>query len=71
MYVLLIGVAKKRFNTSVFRKLKNVNATPNTPALNNEKPNCPGKIKSMVLYWRITATSLGTLKSKMAYAGRF
>ena len=30
-------------------KIKNKNATPKTPALNKEKPICPGNIKSMVL----------------------
>ena len=34
-----IEVAKNLFNTNVFLKLKNIKATPNTPALNNEKPN--------------------------------
>ena len=53
-----MGVAKKRFNTRVFLKLKNINATPNTPELNNEKPSCPGNIKSMVLYSLISFTSL-------------
>ena len=53
-----MGVAKKRFNTKVFRRLKNIKATPKTPELNNEKPNWPGKIKSMVLYCRISVISL-------------
>ena len=44
----LIGVAKNRLITNVWRKLKNTNAVPNTPVLNNENPNCPGKIKSIV-----------------------
>ena len=34
-----MGVAKKRLRTKLLLRLKNVNATPNTPTLNNEKPN--------------------------------
>ncbi|MNR23905.1 hypothetical protein D3C85_1409570 [compost metagenome] len=46
------GVAKKRLITSVWRRLKNTKAVPNTPVLNKEKPNWPGRIKSIVLYSR-------------------
>ena len=43
----LTGVAKKRLITRVIRRLKNTNAVPNTPLLNNEKPNIPGSRKSI------------------------
>lgn len=57
MNVPLIGVAKNRFNTKVVLKLKNINAMPKTAEANNENPNCPGRIKSMVLYLRMTLIS--------------
>src|SRR6185312_5769654 len=65
--VRLMGVAKNLFNTKVVRKLKNIKAIPKTPDDNNANPNCPGRMKSMDLYFRITAISLGKLKSKSAY----
>jgi hypothetical protein len=37
--VRLMGVAKNLLSTSVFLKLKNIKATPNTPALSKENPN--------------------------------
>src|ERR1700722_3917582 len=49
-YVRVIGVAKNLFNTSVCLRLKNKNDEPKTPAINNENPNCPGKMKSIILY---------------------
>src|SRR6185437_11417479 len=64
-----MGVAKNLFKTNVFLKLKNMKATPKTPDANNENPNCPGNIKSIVLYFLITAMSLGKSKSNVAIAG--
>ncbi|MNH37382.1 hypothetical protein D3C79_982810 [compost metagenome] len=49
---LRTGVAKKRLITRFWRRLKKTNAVPNTPVLSNEKPSCPGNIKSIVRYTR-------------------
>ena len=64
-----MGVAKKRFNTNVFLKLKNINATPKTPELNKENPNCPGRIKSMVLYSLTVSISLSDSRSGYGIRG--
>ena len=47
----IVKIEKNKSNQVeyVHVKLKNKNATPKTPALNKEKPICPGNIKSMVL----------------------
>ena len=45
----LTGVAKNLLMTKFCLRAKKIKAVPKTPVLNKEKPNCPGKIKSMVL----------------------
>jgi hypothetical protein len=48
-----------------------MNATPNTPALSNENPNCPGNIKSIVLYLLPGMSGCLSILALVVLSGKF
>src|SRR5450432_3238508 len=68
-----MGVAKNLFSTRLCRRLNNKNEEANTPAINNENPNWPGKIKSICLYARpgifviVTVPTVGFLGNILSF----